>query len=146
MPSFAPKRILIPVCGYSTDEEAVSLGCRISKRESAKVRVITVLEVDRSRHLGETKEEDLEKAEKVLAAAEEIGHRLEVNMETEILQAREAAPAILEETKSWSADLLVFGLPWRTQFGEFHLGKSAPFILRMVECRTILVREPANAK
>ena len=76
MTSFAPKRILVPVCGYSTDEEAVSFGCRISKRENAKVRVITVLEVDRRRQLGETKEEDLEKAEKFLAAAEEAaaGH------------------------------------------------------------------------
>src|ERR1700737_2799571 len=107
MQGFTPKRILVPVNGSATDEEAVSLACRLARRQRAKVYVITILEVERSVALGAVPEGEVERAEKLLGRAEAVASELEVAVDTELLQAREAGPAIVDEVREWKADLVV---------------------------------------
>jgi nucleotide-binding universal stress UspA family protein len=141
MQGFTPKRILVPVNGSATDEEAVSLACRLARRQRAKVYVITILEVERSVALGAVPEGEVERAEKLLGRAEAVAAELEVAVDTELLQAREAGPAIVDEVREWKADLVVVGMPYRQRFGEFHMGKTAPYVLRYAPCRALFFRE-----
>ncbi|HEV3123755.1 MAG TPA: universal stress protein [Candidatus Dormibacteraeota bacterium] len=141
MQGFTPKRILVPVNGSATDEEAVSLACRLARRQKAKVYVITILEVERSVALGAVPEGEVERAEKLLGRAEAVAADLEVAVDTELLQAREAGPAIVDEVREWKADLVVVGMPYRQRFGEFHMGKTAPYVLRYAPCRALFFRE-----
>jgi nucleotide-binding universal stress UspA family protein len=141
MQGFTPKRILVPVNGSATDEEAVSLACRLARRQKAKVYVITILEVERSVALGAVPEGEVERAEKLLGRAEAVAAELEVAVDTELLQAREAGPAIVDEVREWKADLVVVGMPYRQRFGEFHMGKTAPYVLRYAPCRALFFRE-----
>lgn len=142
MVGFIPQRILVPVNGAETDLEAVRLGCRLARRAKAKVMVVTVLEVRRSLPLGTVRDTDMESAERILEQAERTARELETDVDTELLQARDAGPAIVEEIGHWKADLVVVGLPFRVRFGEFHMGRTAPHILRQAPCRTLLFREP----
>ncbi len=139
---FIPKRILVAINGGATDDEAVRLACRLSRRSKARVYVITILEVRRSVALGSVPEADVQRAEKLLDRAESIGAELDTEIETELLQARDAGPAIVEEIAHWKADLVVVGMPFRQRFGEFYMGKTAPHILRHAPCRALLFREP----
>jgi nucleotide-binding universal stress UspA family protein len=141
MQGFTPKRILVPVNGSATDEEAVSLACRLARRQKAKVYVITIREVERSVALGAVPEGEVERAEKLLGRAEAVAAELEVAVDTELLQAREAGPAIVDEVREWKADLVVVGMPYRQRFGEFHMGKTAPYVLRYAPCRALFFRE-----
>ncbi len=142
MVGFIPQRILLPVNGAHTDTEAVRLGCRLARRGKAKVMVVTVLEIRRSLALGTVQDVEMDAAEKVLDAAETTATELETEIETELLQARDAGPAIVEEIAHWKADLVVVGMPFRLRFGEFHMGRTAPYILRHAACRALLFREP----
>jgi nucleotide-binding universal stress UspA family protein len=142
MVGFTPQRILIPISGAHTDGEAVRLGCRLARRGKAKVMVVTVLEIRRSLALGTVQDVEMDRAEKILDDAEGMARELETEIETELLQARDAGPAIVEEIAHWKADLVVIGMPFRVRFGEFHMGKTAPYVLRHAACRAILFREP----
>ena len=139
---FTPQRVLVPVSGADTDAEAVRLACRLARRGKAKVMVVTVLEIRRSLALGTVQDAELDRAESLLQTAEKAAAELETVPETELLQARDAGPAIVEEIAHWKADIVVVGMPFRERFGEFYMGKTAPYILRHAPCRTLLFREP----
>lgn len=141
MEGFVPRRILVPINGSSTDDEAVRLACRLARRQRAKVYVVTILEVRRSVPLGAVPEAEMERAEALLERAESIGTAFDVEVDTELLQAREAGPAIVDEIREWQADLVVMGLPYRQRFGEFHMGRTAPYVLKAAPCRAMVFRE-----
>ena len=145
MAFFLPHRIMVPINGAETDDEAVRLSCRLARRAKAKVYVATVLEVDRSQPLGAVHSAAVERAETMLSRAEKVADELDTKLEVEILQAREAGPAIVDEIKQWRADLVVVGMPFRERFGEFYMGKTAPYVLRNAPCRLLLLREPPPA-
>ena len=142
MQPFTARRILVPINGSPTDDEAVRLGCRLARRARAKVYVVTILEVRRSLALSQTQDAEVEPCERLLDHAEAIGAELDVDIETEVIQAREAGPAIVDEIREWKADLVIVGMPWRERFGEFHMGKTAPYVLKTAPCRVVLFREP----
>jgi nucleotide-binding universal stress UspA family protein len=144
MQGFVPRRIMVPINGSPTDDEAVRLGCRLARRARARVNIVTVLEIKRSLALGTVEDADTERAEALLERAERIGDELDTEVETELLQAREAGPAIVDEISEWGADLVLLGLPFRQRFGEFYMGKTAPYVLRHAPCRAMLFREPPH--
>ena len=141
---FIPHRILAPINGAPTDEESVRLACRLARRGDATVLALTVHEVRRSLPLGSVEDEEMERAERLLEMAERVAKDLEVKLETELLQAREAGPAIVEEIRQWRADLVVIGMPFRRRFGEFHMGKTVPYVLYHAPCRALIFREPPD--
>jgi len=66
-----------------------------------------------------------------------------VTLEPVLLQARDVAAAIVDETTERAADLLVVGLPYRKRFGgEFAIGKTVPYILQNAPCTVWVVRDP----
>jgi len=142
MQGFIPLRIIVPINGCPTDDEAVRLAARLARRAHAKVNVVTVLEIKRSLALGTVQEPATQGAEALLDRAEKVAKELDITVETELLQAREAGPAIVDEIVEWKADLVVIGLPYRERFDEFYMGKTALYILREAPCRALLFREP----
>ena len=142
MQGFTPHRILVPINGSATDAEAIGLACRLARRERAKVYAITVVEVRRGLALGDVQSEAVGIAEALLDSAELVAKAFDLELESELLQAREAGPAIVDEITEWRADLVVVGMPFRERFGEFYMGKTAPYILRNAPCRALLFREP----
>jgi nucleotide-binding universal stress UspA family protein len=61
-------------------------------------------------------------------------------VQTTVLQAREAGPAIVDEARRWEADLMVVGLGTKPRFGEFILGRTGTQLLNYAHCRLILLR------
>jgi len=140
MPGFTPHRILVPVNGAATDEEAVRFACRMALRPRATVLAITVVEIPRGLALSTVEDADVAAAELLLTSAEEIGRDYEVEVKGEVLQAREAGPALVDEITAREIDLAVVGLPYRERFGEFYMGKTVPHILQHAPCRVFLLR------
>ena len=143
MPGFTPHHILVPVNGAATDEEAIRFACRLALRPRATVLAVTVVEVPRGFALSTVENAEVATAEKLLGRAEEIGRDYEIEVRGEILQAREAAPAIVDEIAAREIDLAVVGLTYRERFGEFYMGKTVPRILQHAPCRVFLLRVAA---
>src|SRR5205085_9472964 len=100
-----------------------------------------VVEVNRSLPLSAPVEQQVERGEQVLDAAERVAAEYDLEIETEMVQARDTGPAIVGEADEWHADLIVMGLPYKRRFGEFNLGKTVPYVLKHASCRVILLRE-----
>jgi nucleotide-binding universal stress UspA family protein len=138
------ERILVAASGKDADAEAVKLGCDLAKKSKAKVRVVYVIEVKRSLPLDAVIESEIEKAEKVLTRAEEIAADRDCEVETDLIQAREVGPAIVDEATEREVDLIVMGVTYKKRFGVFSLGRVIPYVLEEAPCRVMLCREPMS--
>jgi len=141
----AAKNILVPISGSGADEEAIQLACTLSKRYRAAIYVAYVIEVDRSLPLDAQIESEMEKAEEVLTHAEDLAAEEDCDIETDLLQAREAGPGIVNEAVERGADLIVMGVGYKKPLGIFDLGETIPYVLREAPCQVLLYRGPAEA-
>ncbi|TMD80091.1 MAG: universal stress protein [Chloroflexi bacterium] len=91
--------------------------------------------------LGAVMDEVVERGEKILDEVEQLATEAQLNVETELVQARDTGPALVDEAVEWGAELLVMGLPYKRRFGEFNLGKTVPYVLKNANCRVLLFRE-----
>lgn len=137
-------KFLVPVSGDKADDEAVRLACTLARRSKAMLYVVYVIEVKRSLPLDVESESDTEKGEKVLARAGRIADTLQCPVETELLQAREVGPAIVDEAVERSVDVIVMGINYKRRFGEFDVGSAMPYVFKNAPCRVLLWREPSE--
>lgn len=140
------KRILVPVGGNSVDEEVIRLACVLAKKPKAQVYIVYVIEVERSLPLDAQVDSETRKAEVVLANAEDIGAEEHCEMETDLLQAREAGPGIVDEAIERGVDLIIMGIGYKRHLGAFDLGKTVPYVLKEAPCHVLLYRGHASPK
>jgi len=136
-----PRRIVVPVKGDPVDGDALRAACRLARPARAEILVITVLEVPRHLPLTVNLEPELGEAEELLGEMEQLAQKLGTKIETTVLQAREAGPAVVDEAKRWGADLVVVGLGSPQRFGEFVLDRNGEELLNRVHCRLLMIRE-----
>jgi nucleotide-binding universal stress UspA family protein len=134
--------VLVPVSGGAADTDALELGCLIAKRSRRTVEAVFVIEVERSLPLDAEMQAEIERGEAVLDQAERVAQSFDVEMETSLLQARDAGAAIVDEAVQTSSDTIVMGLAYKMKFGEYSLGKTASYVLKNAPCRVWLARQP----
>jgi len=136
------EKILIAARGNGVDQIAVEVACKIGKKSKAKIFIVYVIEVNRTLPVDAIIKSDIEKAEKVLADAEEYALDNDFDVETEIIQARDVGPAIIDVARQRSIDLIVMGMTYKKRFGSFTMGNAIPHVLEEAPCRVIICREP----
>jgi nucleotide-binding universal stress UspA family protein len=137
-----PKTILVAVGGTKADDEAVNLACDLSKKTKAGIYAVYVIEVKRSLPLDAVIDSDMHKAEEILTHAEDVAVEEDCELETDVVQAREAGPAIVDEAMERNADLIIMGVTYKKRFGAFSLGNVIPHVLKEAPCRVLLCWEP----
>lgn len=137
----AASRILITVGGNPIDAETVRMAMRMSLARGARLYAIHIIEVNRSLPLGAVMDKDIERGEAILDEVETLAAEAGLEVQTELVQARETGPAVVDEADEWSADVIVMGLPYKRRFGEFNLGRTVPYVLKNANCRVVLFRE-----
>ena len=131
-------RILIPVVGTGADEEAMRLACRLAKKGKGKIWSVRVITVKRSLPLDAEIESEIREAEAILDHIEEVAEEQDYEIETDVLQAREAGPAIVDEAVELDVDLILMGIEYKRRFGQFSLGNAVPYVLKNAPCPVIL--------
>jgi nucleotide-binding universal stress UspA family protein len=136
------RKAVLALNGGPTDELVVHLGCQLAKPVNAELVAVHVVEVDWRHELSESMTDDNEAASAVLDMAEGIAERYKVKLSSDLLQAREVAAALVDESIELAADAILIGLPYRTRFGgDFALGGTIPYIFQNAPCQVIVVRE-----
>ena len=138
------KRVLVPINGSEVDDQAVKLACRLAKKSRGKVYVTYVIQVDRSLPLDAEIEQEIRNGEEVLDRAERIAEDQDYEVRTDLLQAREIGPAVVDEAIERGVDLIILGLSYKKKFGEFSLGSTVPYVLRNAPSWVIVCREPTS--
>lgn len=135
-------RILVPIKGNPTDDDVLELACDLARRGKAQVYAIHVIEVNRTLPLDAELQEEAQRGEEYLNRAEQIGERLGVAVNTDLLQARDVGSAIVDEVLERGIDLVVIGITYKKKFGEFDLGETLPYVLKHAPCRVWVWRQP----
>ncbi len=138
-------KILIPVIGTEADDEAIRLACRLAKKDKGKIWAVYVVTVKRALPLDAEIEPEIIKAEEILDHANSIAEEQDFEIETDLLQAREAGPTIIEEAVEREVDLILVGVEYKRRFGQFSLGNVVPYILKNAPCRVILYHQPSKS-
>lgn len=138
------KKVLVPVSGGSADEEAIKLACKLARKPKAKVYAAYIIEVERSLPLDTPVDSETEKAEEILTRAEDIATKAGYEIETDLLQAREIGPAIVNEAVEKGVDLIVMGIGYKKQLSVFDLGETIPYIFKEAPCQILLYRGPTS--
>jgi len=135
------KKILVATSGDPTDEEVVQLACEMAKKSKAEVYIVYIIEVNRSLPLDAVVEPDIAKAEAILTRAEDIAAENDYEVETDLIQSREAGAAIVDEARERNIDLILMGITYKKRFGTFNLGRAIPHVLEEAPCHVLLLRE-----
>ena len=136
-------KILVPVAGTEADEEAIKLADRLlAKKNRGKICAVHVISIERALPLDAEIESEIRKAEDILNHIERIAKEQGCKIETDLLQAREVAPAIVDEAIEREVDLILIGVTYKRRFGEFSLGDVVPYVLKNAPCRVILYHQP----
>jgi nucleotide-binding universal stress UspA family protein len=134
-------RILVPVTGTEADEETMRLACWIAKRDKSKLYAVYVITIKRSLPLEAEIESETRLAEALLDHMETIAEAEDYQIETDLLQAREVAPTIVDEAVERKIDLIVMGVKYKRHFGQFSLGSIVPYIIKNAPCEVMLFSE-----
>ncbi len=136
------RKILVPVTGSEVDEEAIRLACRLAKKSKGKIYAVYVITVKRTLPLDAEIESEIRKAEGILDHMERVAEEEDYEVETDLLQAREAGLTIVEEAVEQKVALILMGVKYKRRFGQFSLGNTVPYVLKNAPCRVILCHQP----
>ncbi|MFC1931832.1 universal stress protein [Chloroflexota bacterium] len=134
-------KVLVPVVGTEADEEAMRLACRLAKKDRGKIWSVYVITVKRALPLNAEIETEIQKAEAILDHIEMIAEEQDYEVETDVLQGREAGPAIIDEAIEQGVDLILMGVKYKKRFGQFSLGDVVPYVLKNSPCPVILYHQ-----
>jgi nucleotide-binding universal stress UspA family protein len=139
-PTAKLKTILVPVDGSQASMEAVALACSLGKRNKGKVYVVHVIEVKRSLPLDADLSEEAARGEDILSQAEKIADDQDFEVQAELLQAREAGHAVVDEAAERHVDVIIVGLEAEGPFGGFQLGRLPQYALKNATCHVWIWR------
>jgi nucleotide-binding universal stress UspA family protein len=135
------QKILVAVGGTSADDEAVNLACALARKNKAKIWVVYVITVNRSLPLDAEVETEIIEAEEILDRMEIIAEEADYEVETDLLQARDAGPTIVDEAVDRDVDVIIMGIKYKQRLGQFSLGSVVPYVLKNARCRVILYQQ-----
>lgn len=140
------KKILVPVSGNPADEDAINLACALARKNKSEINVVYIIEVKRSLPLDAIVQSELNKAEQILSHAEDIAAENDYEIKTDVLQAREAGVAIVDDAVEKDVDLIIMGMDYKKRFGHFNLGDAVPYVLEEAPCQVLLLRKAIGEK
>jgi nucleotide-binding universal stress UspA family protein len=138
------RRVLVPVSGGPSDErllESLSSICQIAKPQFTLVYVV---EVPQAMPIDAELPGEIARGEAVLERAEiylkkRIGEKFN-GVLTELLQARTAGAAIVDEATEQNADMVMLATDARIKHGKTTLGDSVAYVLKNCPCEVFLIR------
>jgi len=138
------QRLLVPVSGASSDTRAIALAGDLVQRSRASVTLIYVVEVPQSMPLDSELPDQIDRGESILHVAEEaarahISPKLD-NVSTDLLQARAAGAAIVDEAYERGIDAIVVATENRTKMGKIVVGETVAYIVKNAPCDVIVAR------
>ena len=141
-------RVLVPVSGGSADAHALKIVSRLIEPKDAEVTAVYVIEVAQSLPLDAELPDEVDKGEKALSNAELAAHSFcgskQDFVTTDLLQARSAGAAIVDEAIERRCDLIVLTSSCRNIHGKKNVSETVSYVLKNSPCEVMLLSAPAT--
>jgi nucleotide-binding universal stress UspA family protein len=143
------QRLLVPVDGSPGDEHVMSLVSELVHQHQVSITLIYVVEVQQSMPLDAELPTEIDRGEAILHRAESFArsrpHHKLTSISTDLLQARSAGAAIVDEAIERGSDAIVMAAMNRTIHGKVTMGDTIGYILKNAPCEVIVVRIAQDA-
>lgn len=142
-------RIVVPVKGGPSDARVLEVVGQLVHRHPVTITLIHVVEVLQSMPLDAELPAEIDQGEAILRRAAHtarhgLGHKLE-RVSTELLQARSAGAAIVDEAIERGADAIIMAAINHHRHGRTTMGETADYILKNAQCEVLLLRQAPEA-
>ena len=144
------KKILVPVDGSEIGLLGLQEAVRLAKNQQAALRLLHVVHdflVAGGKgaapvYTSQLRKDLHEHGEEILKDAAGIARQQEVDAETRLVEtpAGSVGEIIVEEAKSWPADLIVIGTHGRRGIRRLVMGSDAEYVVRTTPVPVLLVR------
>jgi nucleotide-binding universal stress UspA family protein len=143
-----PKHWVVYLTGGPEDERLLEIVEQVADNPKSHITLAYVVEVQQSMPLDAELPADVVRGEDVLGGAEHfaarcVGNRRE-NVSTELLQARSAGAAVVDQAIDEGADAILIACSMKKQYGRPSIGGTVEYILKNAPCEVIVVRAPVN--
>ena len=135
---------LVALDGSDAAYAALGATCDLAKRTKASVGVLYVIEVPRSVELDADLPALVERGEEILAEAEQIAGQHGITVQADLIQARQAGHAVVDEAVDRGIDAIVLGVEYHRPLGQFTLGRLPLYVLEHAPTQVWLIRYPAT--
>jgi nucleotide-binding universal stress UspA family protein len=139
----AVKHILVPFTGTCEEQQMLTMACALAKAYKATLSVIYVLEVPMNLPIDAETFPGVDEANAILDKAEDIARSVGYKITTDLLQARDAGRAIVQEASDRSADLILIEARQRIELGVLCLGENVDYVLKHAPCAVWVSRLPS---
>lgn len=138
------QRYIVPVSGGTEEPRFFEIVRRIAERRPVDITLVYVVEIMQSMPLDSELPNELQHGEAVLKAAENavqpcLEHKRGV-IRSELLQARSAGAAIVDEAIEHQAHGIVIGATTRKRHGRITLGETVEYVLLNAPCEVVVIR------
>jgi len=124
--------------------DAILLACAIARKNKGKVYAVHVIEVKRSLPLDAEMPDEATSGEGLLTRAERAASDADFRIEGELLQARDAGHAIVDEAMERGVDLILMGTEHKAPTGEYQMGRVTQYVVKAAPCSVWLWRHPVQ--
>jgi nucleotide-binding universal stress UspA family protein len=135
------RRIIVPLKGMSVDADVIKVAVTLAKPSKAEIIAIHVIEVRWNLALDAVLDTETERGELLLDQAAKVAQQSGAQIETELLQAREAAAAIIDTARERQADLILLGMPSRKRLGRVYVGPTVTNVYVGAHCAVLAYRQ-----
>ncbi len=136
--------VLVPVDGSVAGFDALALACSLARKKKGTVYAVFVIEVARNMALDAELAPEAQHGEEVLTRADAVADEMDYKVEGEILQARDAGHAIVDEAIERGVSAIVMGVDYSKPLGEFALGLTAQYVIKHAPCQVLMLRASAR--
>lgn len=138
LPPLRP-RILVPIAGGPLSMQTVDLACRMANDLNAPLSCIHVWEIPTGMSVDTPMPEHVKRyGQQALDSAGEIAKKYKVEMSTDILQARRAGPAIVDQAEELGVETVVLGATRRSRVAERLFGSTTGYVLGNARCQVVV--------
>lgn len=134
--------VAVVVGGEQLDTNLVYLGCQLAKGARRRVHLVHIIQVPRTLPLNAVMEQKSDQADKLLNLAMQIAEKVGCEAVAEIVQARDAGPAIVDEARDHDCSLILIGLVRHGKQVSDDTSKAVQYVLTNSPCRVWLVQDP----
>ncbi len=133
------KSVLVPTLG-GAETENLQIACQFARDHGAVITALYIIEIPSSLPLDTFLPEKLASGDAALKRAMAIGREFDLQVTTQVIQARSAGEAIVDVAKENGADLIVVGAPAKRAIGALPppvspLGATTEYVIRNAPCR-----------
>jgi len=131
-------QILVPIVGSRVTDEMMVLACQLATEKRSSIDGLYVIEVPLNLPLDARLVNERAKADTVLAAAALIASQFKVKFAPNVITARSAGRAIVEEAETRRSEVIILGTMRKRRIADRAFGRTTDYVVDHAPCEVLL--------